>query len=417
MSNSNGSLDSVRTKIIDLIRQKLFHPYKGDREIVELSNEFADLWPEWVKNGNLESDVNAWLRKLNLSHTGFWRGSGSGLAPYFAINAVLKRLSDGRLVFWDVLPGGIAERSGIRPGDILSGMGNQEILEDEPRFRLGSEYLFYIRRGNLEKKVTIALPCIGPKDRPPMTEARPLTFSTQGQIAILKVTSFPGAVGFELLREIRTVMTHAAEQKCDRLILDLRSNCGGGLSSIRLMSLLVPDRRLIGYNLTRLGRDRGKPPSELPAIRYVPESKWNLLPLALRFKLVNRDRSFRLFTEGFGPMPFHGRSVVLVNEYTRSAAEMIAAFVQSEHAAKIIGTRTPGEVLGAANFHVGGDYRLRIPITAWYTASDELIEGRGVPVETEQTNTFESLLSGRDLPMETALRTLMDYNQTPRSRR
>lgn len=102
-------------------------------------------------------------------------------------------------------------------------------------------------------------------------------------------------------------------------------------------------------------------------------------------------------------MPFHGRATVLVNEYTRSAAEMIAAFARNENAARVIGTRTPGEVLGAANFHVGGEYRLRMPVTAWYTAKDELVEGTGVPVESENANTIESLLSGSDLPMEAAV--------------
>ena len=146
--------------------------------------------------------------------------------------------------------------------------------------------------------------------------------------------------------------------------------------------------------------------AQLPAIRRLPGSKFGLLPLALRFKVVNRDRSFRLFTEGLGPMPFHGRVAVLVNEHTRSAAEMIAAFARNERAAHLIGTRTPGEVLGAANFHVGSDYRLRLPVTAWYTASDELIEGKGIQPQAEQASTVESLRSARDLPMETAIQAL-----------
>lgn len=406
MRKSEISYDAIRAKSVELIRQKLFHPTKDNREIIALSEEFADLWPTWVKNGNIVTDVNQWLRKLNLSHTGFWRGPGSGIPPYFAINAVLKRVENGRQVFWDVLPGGIAERAGIRAGDVLTGFDGQEVNGTEPRFRLGGEYQLTIRRADVEKTIVIALPRVGPKDRPPMTEAKPLTFSIRGRIAILKITSFPGAVGFELLRDVKAAITQTVNKKCDRLIFDLRSNCGGGLSSVRLMSLLVSDRRLIGYSLTRLGRDRKKAAAQLPAIRRVPENKWSLLPLALRFKLVNKDRSFRLFTEGLGPMPFHGRSVVLVNEYTRSAAEMVAAFAHRERVAQIIGTRTPGEVLGAANFHVGGDYRLRMPVTAWYMANNELIEGTGVPVETETANTIESLASGRDLPMETALRTL-----------
>lgn len=81
---------------------------------------------------------------------------------------------------------------------------------------------------------------------------------------------------------------------------------------------------------------------------------------------------------------------------------MIAAFARNEGAAHVVGTRTPGEVLGAANFHVGSDYRLRIPITAWYTGKDQLIEGGGVEPDAEQANTIESLVSGRDLPLEKA---------------
>lgn len=403
MNKADTSLDSVRVKTAELIRQKLFHPHKENSEIVALSEEFADLWPAWVKGSDLEAEVNKWLRQLDLSHTGFWRGPGSGLPPYFAINAVLKRMDDGRLVFWDVLLGGIAEHSGIRPGDVLKGIDGQEINGAEPRFRLGGKYLLTVSRDSAERTITIVLPSTGPKDRPPMTQPKPLSFSTKGRIAVLKVTSFPGAVGFDLLRDLKNALAHSAEQKCDRLILDLRSNCGGGLSSVRLMSLLVPDRRLIGYSLTRRGRDRQKGPAELPRICRVPDSRLGLLPLALRFKFVNRDRSFRLFTEGLGPMPFHGRAVVLVNEYTRSAAEMIAAFARNEGVAHVIGTRTPGEVLGAANFHVGGEYRLRMPVTAWYTAKGELVEGTGVPVESEESNTMESLLSERDLPMEVAV--------------
>ena len=121
---------------------------------------------------------------------------------------------------------------------------------------------------------------------------------------------------------------------------------------------------------------------------------------------MNRDRSFRLFTEGLGVKSFHGRIVLLVNEHTRSAAEMIAAFARNEGTERVIGTRTPGEVLGAANFQVGSDYRLRLPVTAWYTALNELIEGKGIQPQAEQSDSFESLRLARDIPTEAALRSL-----------
>jgi carboxyl-terminal processing protease len=406
MKTEQSELEQVRIKATELIRDKLFHPYKDNQELIRLSEEFADLWPSWLKDGDVEAAVNAWLRKLNLSHTGFWRGPGSGLPSYFAINAVIKRVDDGGLVFWDVLPGGIAQKSGIIAGDVLLGVDGQPVGESEPRFRLGGSYTFALSRDGVERSSVIQLPGTGPKDRPPMAQASPLTFSIDGRLAILKVTSFPGAVGFDLLRDLRNAIDRFAEAKCDRLIMDLRSNCGGGLSSVRLMSLLVPDRRLIGYSLTRRGRDRRQDVAKLPAIRRLPASRLGLLPLAVRFKLVNRDRSFRLFTEGLGSRPFHGRIAVLVNEYTRSAAEMVAAFACNESAAHVIGTRTPGEVLGAANFNLGSDYRLRMPVTAWYTASDELIEGSGVQPQAEQVNTVESIRSARDLQMQAAMEVL-----------
>ena len=406
MSTAENSFEQVRVKAAELIRTRLFHPHKDNKQLISLGEEFADLWPTWLKDGDLEPAVNSWLKKLNLSHTGFWRGAGSGIPPYFAINAVLKRLDGGPFVFWDVLPGGIADRSGIKPADVLVAVDGNLIGENEPRFRLGKSYNFTVLRDGSEKIFAVELPGVGPKDRPPMAQASPLTFSTKGRIGVLKVTSFPGAVGFDLLRGVQSALASFAESKCDRLIMDLRSNCGGGLSSVRLMSLMVPDRRLIGYSLTRLGRDRGKPVAQLPAIHRLPKSKLGLLPLAFRFKVVNRDRSFRLFTEGLGVKPFHGRIALLVNEHTRSAAEMIAAFARNEGSAQVIGTRTPGEVLGAANFQVGSDYRLRLPVTAWYTASDELIEGKGIQPQAEQSVSFESLRLARDTPMEAALQSL-----------
>jgi hypothetical protein len=57
----------------------------------------------------------------------------------------------------------------------------------------------------------------------------------------------------------------------------------------------------------------------------------------------------------------------------RSAAEMMVAFASRSKIAAVVGAPTPGQVLGAANFKVGGDYRLRIPLTAWYMWDGELI--------------------------------------------
>jgi carboxyl-terminal processing protease len=129
--------------------------------------------------------------------------------------------------------------------------------------------------------------------------------------------------------------------------------------------------------------------------------------MALRFGLLHRDRSLSLWTEGLGTQPFHGKTVLLVDEFTRSAAEMIAAFASRSRIATLVGTRTPGQVLGAANFKVGGDYRLRIPVTAWYMPDGELIEGKGVAPDYEVNPSLENLRAGQDVQLEQAVRTVL----------
>ena len=81
-----------------------------------------------------------------------------------------------------------------------------------------------------------------------------------------------------------------------------------------------------------------------------------------------RDKSLVLLTQGLGPQPFHGKIVILVNEWTNSAAEMVAGFAADYRLATIVGNKTAGNVLGAANFRVGSGYWLRLPVFGWYTS-------------------------------------------------
>jgi hypothetical protein len=77
----------------------------------------------------------------------------------------------------------------------------------------------------------------------------------------------------------------------------------------------------------------------------------------------------------------------------------VARFAKDKRLAHLIETRARSAIIGAANFHVGSDYRLRISSTAWFIANGELIKRKGVEPEIERANAIESLRSGRDIPM------------------
>ena len=110
-----------------------------------------------------------------------------------------------------------------------------------------------------------------------------------------------------------------------------------------------------------------------------------------------------LQTEGLGEQPFHGRIVLLVDGFSHSAAEMVAAFAKENHLAVLVGNRTAGEVLGGANFRVGSGYYLRMPIAGWYTWGGPCIEGSGVTPDVVAEVDVCSLAEGKDLQLERAV--------------
>lgn len=116
-----------------------------------------------------------------------------------------------------------------------------------------------------------------------------------------------------------------------------------------------------------------------------------------------RDKSVVLLTQGKGPQPFHGRIVILVNEWTNSAGEMLASFAQEHRLATVIGTKTAGNVLGAANFSVGDNYHLRLPIFGWITWGGSALEGTGITPDVFAENSPELLIRGVDQQMAKAV--------------
>jgi carboxyl-terminal processing protease len=109
-----------------------------------------------------------------------------------------------------------------------------------------------------------------------------------------------------------------------------------------------------------------------------------------------RDKSVMLLTQGLGAQPFHKRIVILVNEWTNSAAEMVANFAAENELATVVGEKTRGNVLGAANFDVGGGYWLRLPVFGWFTSKGQSLEGQGVAPDVSVDISPEALAAKKD---------------------
>jgi carboxyl-terminal processing protease len=224
-----------------------------------------------------------------------------------------------------------------------------------------------------------------------------------GSVGYLKVSILPGLLGLDVARQIDAGV--AALENCDRLILDLRGHLGGGLGVLRLMSHLTPGKLPIGYTVTRKKAERGYAKEDLPRLDHLPTEKPNPLAIAtMAMKFVGRDPSVVLVSEGLGNRRWHSRIVILTNEHTVSAGEMVCAFARENNLAKIVGTETAGRLIPGSGFKVGHGYMVIMPKAKYITWSGQTFEGKGIVPDVIVPWSAEAFAGGQDNQLECALK-------------
>ena len=294
-----------------------------------------------------EGGVSSLLAQLGTSHTVFYHERTISLPPQHSLNATLCAFQrHGREIwgFVDVFEDGPAHVAGIGAGDILLSVdGTPYEPPSMPRFRTGQSFTLTVSNpdGQDRRDIAIDIPYRkGTKDRPPIIEPKPLSHRMlEPGIGLLRITYFPGPMGLEFARALDMAITDLKQHQCDRLIVDLRGNIGGGLGFARLASYFCPGALPIGHSLTSRRLRKGFSSQELPRVP-MPQT-WAALLFTLG-SYAFRDKSIHLSTQSLGAQPFHGRIVLLVNEWTNSAAEMVANFAAESRLATIVGGRTAG---------------------------------------------------------------------------
>ena len=147
--------------------------------------------------------------------------------------------------------------------------------------------------------------------------------------------------------------------------------------------------------------EKGFDKENLRVFDRIPPTKLGLLPLIAKFALG--DKSIAVKTEALGPQRFHGRIVVLVNQHSASASEMIAAFAAENGLAAIVGEKTAGRVVGANSFKVGSGYRVALPVVEYRTWSGTVLESKGVVPDVLEPFSPDAAWTGVDGQVEKAI--------------
>lgn len=351
---------------------------------------------------DFELGMNAMLKRLG-RHAGLFNGarprSPSRIA-FAATSITADTPRDGRRhVFADVHPGGPADRAGAKPGDIVLSVDGAELAAPANLpFSLGQSYTVVVRRGEGTVTITIDVPTSGSKERPLVVPTQVVTTSKIApDIGLLRVTMFPGNLGMDVARDMTKAIRNLGTS---RLIVDTRGNSGGGAGFLRLISLLCAERRGVGYFANRGLLRRTFDKAKLPRLDRIPQSQLGVAGLVCRIVLQDwralRDKCVALYTEGLGAAPHHGRVVMLVNEFSASATEIVAAVAAEEGLATLVGTKTAGGLGGAHAWDVAHGYRVALPVLAFFTWRGTEYDGRGITPHIQEPLDPEALWDGGD---------------------
>lgn len=255
----------------------------------------------------------------------------------------------------DIRIGTPADEAGIEPGWTLVSVDGDRSFAPDIGFQDGVPVQLGFRLPSGEERIATVIPrLIAPE---PVREARwhdPRTL-------VVRFDAFdPGVAGW-------VGGTLAQLPEGAGVVLDLRSNPGGRVVELReLLSCFLP---------------AGTP--------------W----------LERRHRRGREQLEALsGSCPaFDGPLVVLIDEDSASASELTAAVLREQGRARVVGTRSAGEVLLAQSWTLPDEGRLSLSIADLWTAGGVRLERVGVTPDVVAQTTLADRRQGRDPALEAAV--------------
>jgi carboxyl-terminal processing protease len=247
---------------------------------------------------------------------------------------------EGLLEIVSVLPDTPARAAGLQRGDvveIVDGDSVSDMTVDEAIARIkgpvGSKVSLRIERGGSSLSFTITRAEI---DFPNLRSS-----VTEGNLGYVQLLGFARGAGEQLFAEVEQLTDDGA----DGILLDLRDN-GGGLFSeaIDVASVFIEDGKIVRY----------KEKSE-PEVVYEAEG------------------------DAFEEIPV----VVLVNEGTASASEIVAGALQDTERAIVVGVDTYGKGSVQELLRLVDSSVVKLTTAAYYTPDGRDINGKGINPDVE----------------------------------
>lgn len=269
-------------------------------------------------------------------------GSFEGIGAYVSSE-------EGKFTIVAPIHGSPAEAAGILAGDTVVAVDGTDITGMEEwevigliRGPAGSSVVLTILHADATEPVEISIRR-GKID----IESVVWTRIPGTDLVHLQITQFAGDTSRELRTALRALQLEAEQGRpVAGILLDLRNNPGGYLQeAVRVASQFLPEGEVVLHE---------------------QDAKDNLT-------------TYRSQGEGLArEMPM----VVLINQGSASAAEIVAGALQENGRAKLVGMTTVGTGTVLRPFTLSDGSVLRLGVTNWLTPERHLIKGQGVQPDT-----------------------------------
>ena len=278
------------------------------------------------------------------------QSSNSQINGSFVGVGIRFQIKDDTLMVVNTIEGGPCEKVGVRAGDRIVQVDEKSIAGVGLKNAQVREYLM----GELGTIVTLGIKRRGEKnqllfdvkrDKIPLNSVASYFMASQ-RTGYLKVTSFSRTTPEEMMNALADLKSQGMEN----LILDLKGNGGGLLSVAKFMAdQFLSDDKLIVYS-------KGKSYSEE---RYIAD---------------NRNYRGDYYGGQKKGIFEKGKLVVLTDESSASASEIVSGAVQDWDRALIVGRRTFGKGLVQRPYNLSDGSVIRVTVARYYTPSGRFIQ-------------------------------------------
>ncbi|GIR11928.1 MAG: peptidase S41 [Cryomorphaceae bacterium] len=236
------------------------------------------------------------------------------------------------------ISGGPSQKKGIQAGDKIikvdsmnvAGVGftNKDVLKTLKGDK-GTQVLLFIKRKNVDRLLEFDIT----RDKIPITSVD-VSYMVNNQVGYIKVNRFSGTTEEEFISALNDLNSKGM----NKLILDLRSNPGGYLSAaINMVDEFLPKGKTIVYT-------EG----------------------AFRNKQIYKSSNYGRFKKE--------KLIVLIDEGSASASEIVAGAIQDHDRGAIIGRRTFGKGLVQEQNQMSDGAAFRLTTARYYTPSGRCIQ-------------------------------------------